>query len=136
VENAADSLHMYNCILAGNGNIGLAFEQPGVDNYHGDHNLFHNNDAGRAVSVAYVDEFSLSRLSAGAWTEYSGQDANSVVLTDMAGLFADPEGSDLHLDAGSPAIDAGAAADAPSTDYDGNPRPAGAGPDIGAYESR
>lgn len=31
-------------------------------------------------------------------------------------------GFDLRLEAGSPAIDAGATTDAPSTDYDGNPR--------------
>jgi len=41
---------------------------------------------------------------------------------------------DLRLMAGSPAIDAGTATDAPATDLDGNPRPVGAGYDMGAYE--
>lgn len=41
--------------------------------------------------------------------------------------------TDFHLSAGSPAIDAGL--DVPvETDFDGNPRPQGAGYDIGAYE--
>jgi hypothetical protein len=49
-------------------------------------------------------------------------------------LFAG--GDDFHLQAGSPAIDAGLAdeLDGP-TDRDGNPRVRGAAPDIGAYEA-
>jgi hypothetical protein len=39
-----------------------------------------------------------------------------------------------HLQASSPAIDTGTSIGAPSTDYSGNPRPQGAGDDIGAYE--
>jgi hypothetical protein len=41
---------------------------------------------------------------------------------------------DAHLNAGSAAIDAGSAADAPEDDFDGQPRDAA--PDIGAYERR
>ena len=43
---------------------------------------------------------------------------------------------DYHLKSISPAIDAGTSIDAPSTDYDNNTRPQGAGFDIGAYEFR
>ena len=42
--------------------------------------------------------------------------------------------SDARLAVGSPAIDSGTASNAPSTDFFGNPRPAGAGFDIGAVE--
>ncbi len=48
--------------------------------------------------------------------------------------FVNPSGADFHLREGSPAIDNGSAVDAPSDDFDGNPRPQGAGYDIGAYE--
>jgi hypothetical protein len=41
---------------------------------------------------------------------------------------------DYHLQGNSPAVDAGASAAAPQTDYDDGPRPSGAGYDIGAYE--
>jgi len=48
--------------------------------------------------------------------------------------FANPLAGDFHLTASSPAIDAGSSQDAPSSDFEGNPRPQGAGYDLGAYE--
>jgi hypothetical protein len=50
--------------------------------------------------------------------------------------FVGPTAADLHLQDGSPAIDAGSSAGAPNTDLDGNPRPLpnGGAFDIGAYE--
>ena len=41
---------------------------------------------------------------------------------------------DYHLQPGSPAIDRGSTAGAPTKDYDGVARPQGAGIDIGAFE--
>jgi parallel beta-helix repeat protein len=49
-------------------------------------------------------------------------------------LFVNAAGADFHLRENSPAIDAGATANAPAKDYEGNNRPQGAGYDIGAYE--
>jgi len=48
--------------------------------------------------------------------------------------FVNPAHGDFHLQPGSPAVDAGSAADAPRVDLDGDPRPGGAGYDIGADE--
>ncbi len=48
--------------------------------------------------------------------------------------FKDTVAADFHLGQGSPAIDRGAGTAAPTTDFDGIPRPAGAGYDIGAFE--
>jgi hypothetical protein len=134
VENHNDILELYNCILAGGNNIGLAFEQMGTGNYHGDYNIFHNLNTARAVVVGYTDEFSLDDVASGAWTTYSGQDAHSIVVNSATGLFVDPNNDDLHLSGTSPAINNGTNQNAPSDDYDGQPRPSGTGIDIGAYE--
>ena len=53
IENAADTLQMYNCILSGRDNIGLALEQMGVGNYLGDCNIFHNDNPGLVIVVGY-----------------------------------------------------------------------------------
>lgn len=72
------------------------------------------------------------------WRASTGQDAHSVVATP-AQVFASVAGNDYHLATNSPAIDRGATAfngkSAPTTDRDGNARPAGAAFDAGAYES-
>ncbi|MCP5102716.1 MAG: BACON domain-containing protein, partial [bacterium] len=49
-------------------------------------------------------------------------------------LFVNVSSADFHLQAGSPAIDAGSSTGAPSDDYEGNSRPQGSGYDIGAFE--
>ncbi len=49
-------------------------------------------------------------------------------------LFGAPAGLDFQIQASSPAIDVGSSAGAPASDFDGNPRPQGAGYDLGAYE--
>jgi len=134
IEDTADHLEMYNCILAGGDNIGLLFGQTGVNNYSGDHNLFHNDNQYRAIVVGYEDEFTLGQVDSGAWMTYSGQDSNSLAAYSSTGLFVDPANYDLHLLETSPAVDHGTSNGAPSEDYDGNPRPQGGGYDIGAYE--
>jgi len=48
--------------------------------------------------------------------------------------FVDYPGRDFHLQSGSPCVDAGASIPGNAVDFDGNPRPAGASWDIGAYE--
>ena len=49
-------------------------------------------------------------------------------------MFKDPLHNDFSLTKGSPCIDAGTGTGAPQADIDGNPRPFGAGFDLGAYE--
>ncbi|KAA0003386.1 MAG: hypothetical protein FE048_01635 [Thermoplasmata archaeon] len=49
-------------------------------------------------------------------------------------MFVNPSGADFHLQKNSPAIDNGSPINAPTDDFDGNPRPQGKGYDIGAYE--
>jgi len=50
--------------------------------------------------------------------------------------FRNPGALDLHLAAGSPAIDAGDPGNHPATDIDGESRPSGGAPDAGADEYR
>lgn len=49
-------------------------------------------------------------------------------------MLTNPSGGDFHLQAGSPAINAGSSVDAPPDDFDGTARPQDTGYDIGAYE--
>jgi len=134
IENSADTLRLYNCILAGSDNIGLAFEQMGHPNYFGDFNLFQHDSPERLISVGYTDEFTPDAVSNGTWTAYSGQDVHSLVVQTATALFVNPVAPDLHLTAGSPAIDQANRLWAPFEDYDGLPRPSGNGFDIGACE--
>jgi parallel beta-helix repeat protein len=75
-------------------------------------------------------------------TDYSLQgtnvtnDHNTELANNLAAYFVNPAAFDLHLRAGSPAIDAGIGTLAPSTDRDGVGRPQGAGFDLGAFEFR
>jgi len=135
MENSLNGLNMYNSILAGGDNIGLSFEQMGIDNYHGDYNIFHNDNSERTISVGYTDEFTLDQIADAAWTSYSGEDEHSIISTDPnSQLFQNLDDWDFHLLDGGIAIDKGTDKDAPSEDYDGKPRPNGKGYDIGAYE--
>jgi hypothetical protein len=74
-------------------------------------------------------------LSLHAWRERTGLDRHTIV-TDTAGLFVDEKAGDYHLREGSPAIDRADPAASPPKDIDGNIRPSGSGPDIGAFEAR
>ncbi len=61
---------------------------------------------------------------------------NTHAITGRDPLFLDPAGGNYHLRAGSPAVDAGIAVCGLTWDIDGDPRPIGAGYDIGADEAR
>ncbi len=82
-----------------------------------------------------IDRYSVdggnSVLTLASW-QGLGYGAGSFVATPAA-LFVAP-GTDFHLRASAPAVDAGAASGAPDTDLDGTPRPVGLAVDVGAYE--
>jgi hypothetical protein len=67
----------------------------------------------------------------------SAAQVNAISLA-VGNISADPAYAsyprDLHLTESSPCVDQGAPAGAPTSDIDGNARPAGQGFDIGAYE--
>jgi hypothetical protein len=137
IENTAggSTLEMYNCILSGGDNTGLNFDGLNIQCYTGDYNLFHMNAPGRAVATSDLD-YSLAQIQNGEWTAATGQDAHSVVAYDAHTLYADSARTrpDLHLRAGSPAINGGGAVTGvPTEDFDGTPRGDGF-VDIGAFE--
>ncbi len=76
------------------------------------------------------------------WNYETGYWANNPISIDPSNfnrvdpLFVDPDNGDLHLQSGSPMINAGFpnTPNLPETDLDGNPRVIGAAVDIGAYE--
>jgi len=134
VENRGDSLQMYNCIIVGGDQSGLTFEERSIENYRGDYNIFHNDNAERAIVIGYEDEFTLDDIAGGRWDSYCGQDSNSSAISNADMLFLDLDSWDLHLCSSSPAIDTGSQTHAPGDDYDGNIRPQGDDYDIGAFE--
>lgn len=84
---------------------------------------------------AVKDKFSFDDtfITFAQWKVQTGQDGHSFVATPAA-LFQAHAAGNYQLQAGSPAIDAGTAASAPSDDLLGKHRPALLGFDIGAYE--
>ncbi len=66
-----------------------------------------------------------------------GYDAHSSVAASINTIFLNPGAGDFHpLNAAAPMVDAGSTTvgTVVTTDLDGNPRPSGAGYDVGAYE--
>jgi|GEM_PF-1796813 len=72
----------------------------------------------------------------GTLTDEGGHVYGDPLLVDEAGAdhIAGTPDDDLHLQTNSPCKDAGTVTDAPAADFEGVPRPQGAGYDIGAYE--
>jgi hypothetical protein len=68
--------------------------------------------------------------SVAEWESAGAQTGN---IDSLPG-FVDPDSEDLHLAQGSACIDHGTPDSAAADDYDDNPRPLGAGFDIGAFE--
>ena len=126
IQNASTDNVVYNNILYTHhptrGSIAISADsRPG---FVSDHNAVMNRLSADGGS---------STITLAQWQVTTGQDANSFVATP-AQLFVDPANEDYHLAAGSPAIDAGTAAEAPEYDLEWNYRPVGAGWDIGALE--
>jgi hypothetical protein len=68
------------------------------------------------------------------WQTATGQDAASV-YGEVVGLFENYAGGNFRLKAGSAALNLALPQYAPEKDFDGAPRPGGAGHDCGCYES-
>jgi hypothetical protein len=97
------------------------------------HNLFWSRDDGE-IEADFVSgrdpSFTRSEIAGGTWAAVTGQGQGDLAA-DPLFVSEWPE-ADLRLQAGSPAVDAGDPAVAPTDDADGRLRDAA--PDIGAYE--
>lgn len=94
-----------------------------------DNNLYWNR--GAPITFLSEEDHGLFNVPIDNW--------RAAMNKDRASIVADPKFASLTtlmLELDSPAIDAGAATDIVTTDYNYNPRPAGARLDIGAYEMK
>lgn len=129
VVDAADStvVNFYNNIVFGNNAAGN-----GDDIFMADD--FNNNNIGATVNL-FNNDFS-SFFSACANTASCVETINRGGNIFQAPLFVNAGNGNIRLQSGSPAIDRGSpsAPALPATDFEGNPRIVGSGPDIGADE--
>lgn len=127
------------CINISNGSSGNTLRNNILYNYHSFRGAITADASSlsglssdyNAVISRFSNDGGNSVMSLAAW-QGLGHDAHSFVAAPGQ-LFVVPT-SDFHLSESSPAIDAGTPALAPSSDLEGNPRPVGTAPDLGAYE--
>lgn len=119
-----DNFIVSNNISINNALLGIR-ERKGV----GDHNKYLNNIVYGNGDSPFGDENY-------DWppSNTDSKDVNTITKDVLFVNFQDDGSGDYHLKAGSPAIDAGTNVGAPSTDFDGKPRPKGKGYDIGPFE--
>ncbi len=127
------------CVNINSGSTGNTIRNNILYNLHSFHGAISIDPSSRPGFAsdynAVIDRFSTDQgdtvITLADW-QALGYDTHSFVATP-AQLFLVP-GTDFHLSPTSPALDAGTSTGTPSDDLDGNPRPVGAGVDIGAYE--
>lgn len=106
---------------------------PNIDPETLENNAFHLETRGATMGGGlYMDEGSATLTSAAM---INGLGTASGNLEDDCSVVTPSVGGDLHLSAGSACIDAGTNTEAPSTDFEGDARPAGGGVDIGPDEA-
>jgi hypothetical protein len=97
------------------------------------YNLYWSREDGE-IQAEFVDGhdpwFTRAEIADGTWATFGGQGQGDVTA-DPLFVSGWPD-VDLHLQASSPAVNAGSADGAPSDDVEGHPRDAA--PDIGAHE--
>ena len=138
-EHPMNDIHVVNNTLSDNGwetwGGGIAVDNPDaqdvvIRNNIGSQNIYFQIVVGSAVEAENVTiDHNLIDGYRGTEGETYG---NQYVEGDP--MFVYPAGADFHLRQESPAIDQGSPADAPAMDFEGHPRPYGAGYDIGADE--
>jgi hypothetical protein len=128
-----NNLFAFNADPAEGGATGI-YLGPGVSLLREEGNLYWSREDGE-ITAEFVSghdaDFSRAEIADGTWTSYSGQGRGDGTA-DPLFVAGWPE-VDPHLQAGSPAVDAGVAEVAPTDDVEGRARDAR--PDLGACES-
>lgn len=134
VEGVKRDIKIVNNTVFGATYGGIGVISGNVENIVIENNIISDNASWqlRVVSPAQGETAARSNLIDG----FKGYDNEIYGSNPVIGdpLFIDKDAGDFHVAEGSPAIDSGVAANAPSFDHDGNDRPNGDGYDIGAYE--
>ena len=123
--------------------VAFAFDEASMTGINSNNNIIINTGTANNAIEYYSSGMTVTG-SLAAWQTSSGQDANSIPVTDtsaaniLAKIFTNPSTTpataNYSLLANSPAVDAGINVADAVTDINGNPRPAGVRTDIGAYE--
>jgi hypothetical protein len=138
----ATALYVYQNSIYGTGYADPAYaSKPGLISYNptGTTNFeFKNNIVISTLSgIPYVSSWS-APITAGSyhnlWFGAGAAPSWDTGAINSDPLFVNPAAGNYHLQAGSPARDAGLSLPGVPLDFDGIPRPQGAGFDIGAYE--
>ncbi len=128
VVNGSTGAQIYNNILynqhAWRGSI--AVDADAMSGFSSDYNMVVNSLSNNGDGVT---------KTLANWRTDTGNDLHSILAGSLASIFVSP-GSDYHLLTNSAAVNAGNAGFAfgVTDDFDGNVRPQGPQPDLGAYE--
>lgn len=120
-----DSIFRNNIIFQNNHSM-MSFAEPGNTVF--DHNCWYNSGA------EYVYEWNGQALNFDQWRSSTGQGTGSFLADPLLASGPTYMVSSYEVDINSPCINTGLAISSISDDFYGNPRPDGAGWDVGAFE--
>ncbi len=112
---------------------GISVENPDAEDLVLRNNIVSRNSSFQIVVDSGVPMPAVDHNLIDGFRDYDGEIRGSD-YQEGDPRFIDPLAGDLHLLPDSPAIDSGSPVAAPDDDFDGAPRPQGAGFDIGAFE--